>query len=244
MDTGFSDSDAQSDFSRARRRQLTSALARRLRREPDDVNQILPFDEVVAALGRRGERRLGLQTIELDSIVGTVDRTPRVRPRASGPTSRRVRSRWQRIAKAHAARRGDAADRRLPDRRAALRRATATIASRSRAQLGLEVIEAYVTEIVTEVGADARRRRSHDLAAEEPRAPVLRARAAARRASARRIVLPRPSSGTPSSPRASRPGASALMQARGEFMIAARGRRGVVPATSSSRSSRCCARPT
>ena len=28
-------------------------------REPDDVNLILPFDEVVAALGIEGERRLG-----------------------------------------------------------------------------------------------------------------------------------------------------------------------------------------
>jgi hypothetical protein len=30
-------------------------LAQRLGREPDDVNLILPFDEVVAALGRRGD---------------------------------------------------------------------------------------------------------------------------------------------------------------------------------------------
>lgn len=75
MDTGFPTSDAQTDFGRARRRHLASRIGLRLRGEPDDVNVILPFDEVVAALGHRGERRLGLETIELDSIVGTVDRT-------------------------------------------------------------------------------------------------------------------------------------------------------------------------
>src|SRR5881396_3240186 len=104
-DTGFPAQDAQTDFSRARRRQALSRLAARLRREPDDVDVILPFDEVVAALGVRGERRLGLQTIRLDSIVGTVDRS-REFDRRFQPTSRRVRRRWERIAQAM--RRGDA----------------------------------------------------------------------------------------------------------------------------------------
>ena len=97
--TGFPDQDAQTDFSRARRRQVLSRLARRLRRERGDISVILPFDEVVAALGRRGERRLGLEAIPLDSIVGTVDRT-REFDRSFRPTSRRVRYRWERIAKA------------------------------------------------------------------------------------------------------------------------------------------------
>jgi hypothetical protein len=66
---------------------------------------ILPFEEVVQALGRRGERYLGQQTIELDSIVGSVDRT-REFDRRFRPTSRRVRQRWQRIAEAQ--RRGQA----------------------------------------------------------------------------------------------------------------------------------------
>ena len=73
-DTGLPSADAQFDFSRARRRRALSRLSQRMRREPSDVNVILPFEEVVAALGQRGERRLGQQTIELDSIVGTVDR--------------------------------------------------------------------------------------------------------------------------------------------------------------------------
>ena len=79
-DTGFPRADVENDFLRARRRQALARLAQWLRREPDDVNLILPFDEVVAALGMRGERRLGLQTIRLDTIVGTVDSRPGLRP--------------------------------------------------------------------------------------------------------------------------------------------------------------------
>jgi hypothetical protein len=161
MDTGFPDQDAHTDFSRARRRRRLSDLAARLRREPDDVNVILPFDEVVQALGKRGERRLGLQTIELDSIVGTVDRT-REFDRSFRPTSRRLRRRWEGIAKAM--RRGQA----MPPidvyrvgelhfvedghHRVSVGR-----------QLGLDVIEAKVTEIVTEVPVD-RDTRVRDLA--------------------------------------------------------------------------------
>jgi len=55
-DTGLPQTDAQFDFGRARRRRALSRLTTRLRGEPSDVNVILPFEEVVAALGRRGER--------------------------------------------------------------------------------------------------------------------------------------------------------------------------------------------
>jgi hypothetical protein len=103
-DTGFPVADVENDFQRARRRQVLARLAHRLRREPDDVNLILPFDEVVAALGRRGERRLGLQTLRLDTIVGTVDST-RDFDRRFRPTSDRVRERWERLALAQ--RRGE-----------------------------------------------------------------------------------------------------------------------------------------
>src|ERR1039457_6885433 len=66
-ETGFPRADVENDFQRARRHQVLARLAQRLRREPDDVNLILPFDEVVAALGMKGERSLGLQTIRLDT---------------------------------------------------------------------------------------------------------------------------------------------------------------------------------
>ena len=96
-DTGFPIQDAKSDFSRARRHGVMARLANRLRREPGDVDLILPFEEVIEALGNRGERILGVQTIPLDSIVGSVDRT-REFDRSFRPTSQRVRSRWERIA--------------------------------------------------------------------------------------------------------------------------------------------------
>ena len=160
-DTGFSAQDAQSDFSRARRRQVLSRLSARLRREPDDVNLILPFEEVVAALGRTGEKRLGLQVLELDSIVGTVDRA-REFDRRFRPTSRRVRQRWERIAKA--VRKGEAMPPISVYRVGELHfvedgHHRVSVAR----ELGLETIDAYVTEIQTKVGAEGSIA-AHDLA--------------------------------------------------------------------------------
>jgi hypothetical protein len=103
--TGFPDADAEDDFARLRRRQILNHLARRLRREPDDVGVILPYDEVVAALGMTGETHLGHRVISLDSIVGSVDRA-RDYDRTWRPTSDRDRARWERIATA--TRRGQA----------------------------------------------------------------------------------------------------------------------------------------
>ena len=105
MGSGFSSSDAQNDFSRARRARLLSDISRRLRREPDDVALILPFEEVVDALGRTGQVDRGLQVVPLDMIVGTVDRAADF-DRGFRPTSARLRSRWERIAAAQ--RRGEA----------------------------------------------------------------------------------------------------------------------------------------
>jgi len=150
-DTGLPSADAQFDFSRARRGRALARLAARLRRA-DDVNHILPFEEVAQALGRVGERRLGEQLISLDSIVGTVDRS-REFDRSFRPTSPRVRERWQRINLAQ--RRGES----MPPidvyrigelhfvkdghHRVSVARA-----------LGYTDIEAYVTEVLTQVGAD------------------------------------------------------------------------------------------
>src|SRR5260370_9521327 len=92
---GSPQADGEKAFVPARRRQTRARLAHWLRREPDDVNLILPLDEVVAALGMRGERRLGLQTIRLNTIVGTVDST-RDFDRRFRPTSGRIRERWER----------------------------------------------------------------------------------------------------------------------------------------------------
>ncbi len=150
-DTGLPETDAQFDFNRARRRRILSRLANRLRREPSDFNLILPFEEVVEALGRRGERNLGLQTIDLDSIVGTVDRS-REFDRRFLPTSERVRSRWERLATAQRRgaeippidvyRIGDLHFVRDGHHRVSVARARA-----------FKDIDAYVTEVLTEVGA-------------------------------------------------------------------------------------------
>jgi hypothetical protein len=160
-DTGLPETDAQFDFGRARRRRALSGLAARLRREPSDVNVILPFEEVVEALGWRGERQLGLQSIPLDSIVGTVDRG-REFDRAFRPTSSRVRTRWERIATAtrqgqgmppiDVYRIGELHFVKDGHHRVSVAR-----------ELGWEVIEAYVTEVITELGAE-RSIRLHDLA--------------------------------------------------------------------------------
>jgi hypothetical protein len=150
-DTGLPQTDAQFDFARSRRRRALAQLAARLRGE-SDVNVILPFEEVAAALGRRGERRLGLRSIPLDSIVGTVDRG-REFDRRFRPTSGRVRTRWERIATAQ--RSGQA----MPPidvyrigewhfvkdghHRVSVARA-----------LGHKDIDAYVTEVLTAVGPE------------------------------------------------------------------------------------------
>lgn len=96
-ETGFPRADAEHDFLRARRRQVLSRLATWLRREPDDVNIMLPYQDVVDALGYAGERRIGLQVVKLDTIVGSVDRA-RDFDRRFRPTSGRVRQRWERLA--------------------------------------------------------------------------------------------------------------------------------------------------
>jgi hypothetical protein len=150
-ETGFPRADVEDDFIRARRRQVLARLAHRLRREPDDVNLILPFDEVVAALGRRGERSLGLQTIRLDTVVGTVDST-RDFDRRFRPTSGRVRERWERLALAQ--RRGESIPPidvyRVGDLhfvKDGHHRVSIALAT------GAKTIDAYVTEVLTQVPA-------------------------------------------------------------------------------------------
>jgi hypothetical protein len=153
VDTGFPTNDAQTDFSRARRRRALAALANRLRREPDDVNIILPFEEVVEALGRVSERSLGLKTIDLDSIVGTVGRG-RDFDRSFRPTSNRTRTRWERIANAQ--RRGQdmppISVYRVGDLHFVKDGHHRVSVARAQKR---DKIEAYVTEVQTRLGADA-----------------------------------------------------------------------------------------
>ena len=149
--TGMPGVDAQHDFLRARRRATLAKLAARLRGEPDDVGVILPYEEVIEALGFAGEHSLGLRVVRLEAIVGTVDRS-RDFDRSFRPTSARVRSRWEHL---------DAAMRRgesmppvdlLKVGEIYFVRDGHHRVSVSRA-LGREDIDAFVTEVLTVVDA-------------------------------------------------------------------------------------------
>jgi hypothetical protein len=149
--TGLPGMDAQHDFIRARRRATIAKLMARLRGEPGDVGVVLPYEEVIDALGFVSEHRTGLHVVALDAIVGSVDRG-RDFDRRFRPTSGRSRGRWEQIAAA--ARRGES----LPPvdllrvgelyfvrdghHRVSVARA-----------LGRADIDAYVTEVVTRVDA-------------------------------------------------------------------------------------------
>jgi hypothetical protein len=150
--TGLSSQDAQDDFNRARRRRVLARLSQRLRGEPSDFNLVLPFEEVVAALGQTGQTELGLQVIRLDSIVGSVGRT-RDFDRSFRPTSGRSRKRWERIASAQ--RRGESMPPidvfRIGDMHFVKDGHHRVSVARA---LGHEDIDAYVTEVHTRVGAD------------------------------------------------------------------------------------------
>jgi hypothetical protein len=77
---------------------VLSTLAGFVRHDSHTVNETLPFDEVVDALGRRGESHLGVQEIPLECIVGSVDKA-RDFDRRFRPTSNRGRERWETLAR-------------------------------------------------------------------------------------------------------------------------------------------------
>jgi len=147
LDTGFPQADVENDFLRARRHQVLATLAHRLPGQPHDRDRLLRLDEVTGALGWRGERQLGLQTIPLDTIVGTAEQRHDF-DRRFRPTSNRVRERWEQLALAQ--RRGAAippievyrigGQHFVSDGHHRVSIAAAT---------GQQTIDAYVTEILT-----------------------------------------------------------------------------------------------
>src|SRR5687768_5871103 len=98
MNTGFPQADAAAAFAREHRRHLWSAAAARLRLVRRDAGEMLPLDEVAEPAVRVAERNLGVQTIPLDSVVGTVDRRASDFDARFRPTSRRTERRWLSIA--------------------------------------------------------------------------------------------------------------------------------------------------
>jgi len=149
LDTGFPQADAENDFLRARRRQFRAALARRLRGRPADSGRLVPLDTIVGPLGWRGQRPLGLQTIRLDTIVGTAG-PRRDFDRCFRPTSNRVRSRWERLALAQ--RRGEAVPP-IEVYRLGCRHFVSDGHHRVSiaAATGQRLIDAYVTQVLTTV---------------------------------------------------------------------------------------------
>jgi hypothetical protein len=153
METGFPLADVENDFLRMRRRQFLSRMVRHVRRRSPDADTLLLLDDVVDALGRRGERHLGVQTISVSSIVGSLE-VRRDFDRRFRPTSNRVRFRWEGIGLAE--RRGV----QLPPievyrvgmlhfvadglHRVSIARATSQ-----------PLIDAYVTEVLTDLPADS-----------------------------------------------------------------------------------------
>jgi len=151
-DTGFPVQDARDDFLRARRRAALSAVRRRLHGRNATYDVLLPFDEVVAALGRRGERDLGEQVIDVDSVVGSVDRSTGFdrlfRPTSDemerrSATSMRSKRRGEEMPPIDVYRVGDVHFVIDGHHRVAVARA-----------LGWKTINAHVVEVLTAVGAD------------------------------------------------------------------------------------------
>jgi hypothetical protein len=95
LDTGVPSVDAEDDFSRARRRYVLDRLGSWRHGEPGQAH-LLRFDDVVGALGFRSQYYLGLRTIRLDTVVGTVDKA-RGFDREFRPASDRDRQRWQQL---------------------------------------------------------------------------------------------------------------------------------------------------
>lgn len=91
------DSIAHEDFNRAFRRSFWRKLRALMTGES---NELLPYDRVREDLPFRGQRDIGLQTVPVDRIVGSVGRY-RDFDRAFLPTQRQTTERWVSISKAH-----------------------------------------------------------------------------------------------------------------------------------------------
>ena len=92
MDYNF---QADKDFSRARRRAFLRRIGALLRNDPGS-NQLLSFDEVKSALGAVEQVYLGMRTVGVGKIVGSVGRH-RDFDRAFLPSKGDLGARWKRI---------------------------------------------------------------------------------------------------------------------------------------------------
>ena len=86
---------ADKDFTRARRRAFLRRIGAFLRRDPGS-NRLLSFDEVKSALGAVEQVYLGMRTVPVEKIVGSVGRH-RDFDRAFLPSTGDLEERWKRI---------------------------------------------------------------------------------------------------------------------------------------------------
>jgi hypothetical protein len=89
------DFQAEKDFTRARRRAFLRKIGAFLRRDPGS-NRLLSFDEVRSALGAVQQVYLGMRTVPVAKIVGSVGRH-RDFDRAFLPSKGDLGTRWKRI---------------------------------------------------------------------------------------------------------------------------------------------------
>jgi ParB/Sulfiredoxin domain len=73
-DTGYIAADAERDYRRMRRHRRWAQLVRRLRHTCEAATRLVAFAEATAALGSTTQRDLGLQAVDLDTVVGSVGR--------------------------------------------------------------------------------------------------------------------------------------------------------------------------
>src|ERR687886_2073992 len=86
---------ADKDFSSARRRAFLRRVGAYLRNDPES-NRLLSFDEVKSALGALEQVYLGMRTVPVAKIVGSVGRH-RDFDRAFLPSKPDLETRWKRI---------------------------------------------------------------------------------------------------------------------------------------------------
>jgi hypothetical protein len=86
---------ADKDFTRARRKAFLRRIGAFLRRDPGS-NRLLSFDEVKSALGAVEQVYLGMRTVPVEKIVGSVGRH-RDFDRAFLPSTGDLEARWKRI---------------------------------------------------------------------------------------------------------------------------------------------------
>jgi hypothetical protein len=73
-DTGYIAADAERDFRRMRRHRRWAQLVRRLRQTCDRSTRLAVFADATAGRSATAQRNLGLQAVDLDTIVGSVGR--------------------------------------------------------------------------------------------------------------------------------------------------------------------------